>query len=248
MCNWTASGATDVGRVRASNEDAFAVEAAEGIFVVADGMGGHAAGEVASRLAVERIVAALKAAGGGDGSGERMSRALDEANRAIVEAAGDPERRGMGTTATVLHRRAGSSRYVIGHVGDSRAYRLRNGELRQLTRDQTWVQRQVDAGLLPAEQARGHPYSNVLVQALGLEGRVSPEVVDGTAEDGDLFLLCSDGLTAMLDDEEIQVVLSGGRNGDLDALCRELVERANERGGVDNVTVVVVRVEGDAGA
>lgn len=239
---WVAAGRSDVGRVRPTNEDAFAVLDGEGIFLVADGMGGHAAGEVASRIAVEEIVVALREADPADRRGALVEDAIQRANaRIVAEADRDPRHRGMGTTVTVLCVDAQSGRYTIGHVGDSRAYRFREDRLELLTRDHTWVQLQVEAGRLSPQEARVHPYSSVLMQALGTHEALQPDLLEGCARAGDLYLLCSDGLTATMDDGDLKRMLRRGADATPGALAEALVQEANERGAPDNVTVIVVR-------
>lgn len=241
---WEAQGQTDRGRVRRRNEDNLLVRSDVGVFAVADGMGGHAAGDVASALAVRTLDAAL------DGRGpvhhpealrDALVEATREANQRILSAAAsDPAQRGMGTTMTVLGLAAEAGRYVLAHAGDSRAYLFRDGELSQLTVDHTWVQRQVDTGRLTRSQARVHPYSSMLTNALGVaeEDRVDGAV--GVAQPGDLFLLCTDGLSGVLEDDQIRTVLAEDRT--LDGLASELILATNEAGGPDNITVVLVRV------
>ncbi len=234
---------TDIGRVRAGNEDSLHAEAdrQRGVFVVADGMGGHAAGEVASAMAVEILVREL--VGAPDLSAPevlaRMGQGIVAANAAIFDRTRrEPEKQGMGTTVSALL--LGEGRYIIGHVGDSRVYLLRQGVLRQVTRDHSWVQEQVDAGHLTPALARTHPYSNVITRCVGANASVEPDLLQGTLEDGDLFLLASDGLTGMVDDPLLQRLLEGrsGPGRMVDALINE----ANRRGGVDNITAIVVQV------
>lgn len=258
--NLTSAARTVTGRVRDGNEDSLLSLPEAGLFAVADGMGGHAAGEVASRLAVEALEAALAGDGGSDRpappDAERMVGAIREANRAIRRDAGEhPERSGMGTTVTALAL-AADGRWRIGHVGDSRAYRLRDGDLRQLTVDHSWVGKRVAEGELTKEEARRHPMSSVLERALGTSAEVEVDVEEGDARPGDLLLLCSDGLSDMLPDPEIESLLAGtpaggaaGRRSaeDTGAAALEdavdrLVDAANRAGGEDNVSVVLVRV------
>jgi serine/threonine protein phosphatase PrpC len=233
------AGHTDVGRVRARNEDALLQQPLRGIAAVADGMGGHAAGDVASRIAVDVLDDRTRDLGR-DVAGA-MVEALHAANQAILRAArADPELQGMGTTLTAL-RVHPTDGCVVVHVGDSRAYRLRDGRLEQLTRDQTWVQEQVDAGTITADNARTHPFSSILTGALGIDGEeLDIEVLEPECEPGDTFLLCSDGLIARLDDGQLQAVLEV-HHQDLDAAARALVAAANEAGGPDNITVALVR-------
>ncbi len=256
-----AVGRTDVGLRRKRNEDAVHVSAAGRLLVVADGMGGHPGGDRASAVAAERIASLLGevrppgSSGGGEAPpstgeweerwGGWMAEAVREANRAVVEEGRrEPRLRGMGTTLTALLVDPEAGRGVVGHVGDSRAYRLpARGGLRPVTRDHTWVQQRVEAGALDREGARLHPMSHVLIRALGLEDEVEVDVEHVAVEPGDLHLLCSDGLTAMLPDTAVEEILRDGVDGDLDELAEHLVSEANRRGGADNVTVAVLRVE-----
>lgn len=234
---------TDVGMIRAGNEDAFFADANEsrGIFIVADGMGGHAAGEVASEMAVQIVTREL--AGLADiaesSAPETVVRALLTANRAIYERTlSEVDKQGMGTTASVLL--LGGSRYLIGQVGDSRVYLLRNGALTQLTKDHSYVQEQVDAGFLTPEQARYHPYSNVITRCVGAGESVVPDTYAGQVQAGDTFLVASDGLTGMVDDRRLQQLLLARTTPAriVDTLIRE----ANGRGGLDNITAIVIQV------
>lgn len=246
---------SDVGRRRQRNEDAVGSDEAGGLLVVADGMGGHPAGHVASRLAVEEALHSLRngSGPGGDGGpheasreegGDRMAEAVRSADRRIrSEGLRDPERAGMGTTLTALHLDAHRGTWHIGHVGDSRAYRYRGGILEQLTRDDTWVQSQVEAGRIKPENARNHPWGSLLSQAVGLEEPAEPSVLEGEADPGDVFLLCSDGLMAHMEDEELARVMEEHVGEGLEAVARALVDAANERGGIDNITVGLLGVE-----
>ena len=240
--NFEFAGLTDQGRVRARNEDALLQRPERGLFAVADGMGGHAGGDVASRIAVDVLDEHLLAAGRTSGPDE-IEAAIRAAHEAILRAArAESELEGMGTTLTTLLVHHDGC--AIGHVGDSRAYRLRGGALEQLTRDQTWVQDQIDAGVLTPEQARRHPYSAMITCALGIaDVELDVQLPDPGCEAGDLFLLCSDGLTARLDDRDIAELLVPD---DLDGTARALVDAANAAGGPDNITVVLVRIAGSA--
>jgi protein phosphatase len=247
----TAVARTDVGRVRGRNEDAVLVDGVRGIAVVADGMGGHPAGNVASTLAAAAAVEELRALLSGvspeedspDGLGDGMARAVREADERVRAAAEeDPSRRGMGTTLTAILVEPRSGRAVVGHVGDSRAYRLRSGSLEVLTKDHTWVQEQVDAGRLTPEQARGHPYSSVLTQGVGLENPAEPDVSMHEAEIGDVYLVCSDGLVGMVRDEWIEKLLVETLDRGLAAAADALVDAANRGGGLDNVSVALLEV------
>jgi PPM family protein phosphatase len=243
LMNWNSAGMTDRGRRRARNEDALLLRPQGRIYGVADGMGGHAAGNVASRIAIDVLSGAFERPPSPRIRAATLARRLlgvfDDANHAILEhAAVHRECAGMGTTLTALAPLAGTRQCVIAHVGDSRAYRLRSGELTQLTRDHTWVQQQVDAGMLTSADARHHPLSSVLSRVLGTAavGPADTLVVD--ARPDDLFLLCSDGLTTMLDDSDVCALLA--RPLPLDQHARELIDAANLRGGLDNTTVVLV--------
>lgn len=225
---------TDRGLIRARNEDALLCDAHRQLFAVADGMGGHAGGDVASAIAIRTLEAAA-----GPATQHALVEAVAAANQTILATARENrELEGMGTTLTVLAVARGEA--VWAHVGDSRLYLYREGALRQLSRDQTWVRQQVDAGLLTAEQARSHPYASMLVQALGVKETVQPEVGALTCYPGDRFLLCSDGLTGMLRDPEIAEVLRGSDM--CEAAVIELIDQANRNGGADNITVVLVAV------
>lgn len=238
---WESAAITDRGRLRPQNEDAYIARPDLGLFVVADGMGGHAAGEVASAMAVETVARDLSAPPATAQDAERaLVASLGAANRAILErAAREPEKTGMGTTLTALLLLPQTGTSVIAHVGDSRAYRLRDGGLEQLTRDHTWVQEQVDAGLLSPAQAHHHPYSSVLTRVIGVYTDVEVDTRRDRARAGDLLLLCSDGLTGMVDDDELRTLLA--RDLPLHELAAQLVEAANLRGGLDNITAVLVR-------
>jgi protein phosphatase len=229
--------------IRSGNEDNFAVQANgdRGLFVVADGMGGHAAGEVASEMAVqtlERELAGVRDLG--DSSAvERVTEALRLANRCIHDRTiTEVDKQGMGTTASVLL--VAGSRYMIGQVGDSRVYLLREGALQQLTKDHSYVQEQVDAGFLTPEQARYHPYSNVITRCVGASPDVQPDIYQGDVRIGDLFLVASDGLTGMVDDRRLQTLLMS--RAEPERKVYSLIQEANGRGGLDNITAIVVQV------
>lgn len=242
---WEAAGGSHVGRVRRGNEDTFRVDAARGIFLVADGMGGHAAGEVASDLAAssaERVLAEALDAGAADG--QALSGAFRQAFHAAYESIcnccrNDPRTRGMGTTLTacVLDRAGGLH---IGHIGDSRLYRLRGGQLAQVTRDHTWVQREVDAGRIEVQAAAKHPLSHILTRVLSEDHEPELDLITADAVPGDLILLATDGLYNMVGDDVLASLLTAAES--LDQLTRSLIGAANRAGGADNVTVVLVRV------
>jgi protein phosphatase len=238
---WQSVSITDRGLQRPNNEDALFEHAEMGVFAVADGMGGHAAGEIASRMAVDTLARAAAAGAEPALDPAPIIRSFTQANREIRRRGRtDPETRGMGTTLTVLAGSAKTGRGVIVHIGDSRVYRLRDGRLEQLTRDHTWVQDRVDAGVLTQEQARIHPYSSILTRVLGTEERVVPDVIALELQENDLYLLCSDGLTGMVSDEVVKDILS--RDESIPRLAQLLVEAAKAEGGIDNVTLVVARL------
>ena len=265
------AGVSDVGRSRSRNEDSFDISREAGLALVCDGMGGHAGGDIASKTAVETIVDFIyefePEAGVDDEDeideadvtvaekpgGERVTPRAESADtgraiatiRAAVQLAnrrlinlnhqrGFPEGRGMGTTVVGLWLVSGTDKVVVFHAGDSRLYRLRGGELRQLTRDHSLYQAWLDSG------AHGQPpHRNIIVRALGTMTDVEPEVSLQPALEGDLFLLCSDGLSGMIPDDLISQLL--GQGGELEAMSKRLVALANEKGGHDNITVVLAR-------
>jgi PPM family protein phosphatase len=247
------AGLTDVGRSRTNNEDAFAVTSAAGLAVLADGMGGYNAGEVASQMLTgflrDELGRWLQEADGAPTSAvqQAMAICLDNANRAIFESAQDnPRYSGMGTTLVVAVFRPEG--VWVGHVGDSRAYRLRAGRLEKITRDHSLLQEQLDAGLITPEQAQYALHKNLVTRAVGVEPQVELEAHLHLVQDGDLLLLCSDGLSDMVTDDELQTLCQAPV--ELDALCQSLVTAANERGGRDNITAVLARVggRGDGGS
>ena len=231
---------TDTGRQRSANEDSFFVRSP--IFVVADGMGGAQAGEVASKAAADSFDRDLPS-----GSPERFLReTIEAANVAIHELAReDPSRAGMGTTITAAIVNPEEEEVAIGHVGDSRAYRLRGGKLERLTRDHSLVEEMKRKGQLTEEQAEDHPQRSIITRALGPEPEVEVDVQTVPSSPGDVFLICSDGLTTMLGEEQITSVLSGA--GSMEAAVRALVDEANRAGGRDNITALAFRLE-DAAA
>ena len=228
--------------IRAGNEDNFfaGTNGSRGLFVVADGMGGHAAGEVASEMAVRILQRELLQTDfAPERAAEQLAEALRRANRVIYDRTlAEVDKQGMGTTASVLLLADG--RYLIGQIGDSRIYLLRDGTLRQLTKDHSYVQEQVDAGFLTAEQARYHPYSNVITRCVGASEAVEPDVYEGEVKDGDLFLVASDGLKGMVDDRRLHQLL--GSRAAPSRMVDSLIAEANGRGGLDNITAIVVQV------
>ena len=252
MIQLRAFSGTHVGKVREHNEDSHFVDPNGRLFIVADGMGGHAAGEVAAKITVETIGEFIAATRQKEEAtwpfrydhklqfnSNRLAIAIEKANERVMAAvAAQPWLKGMGTTvvAGLLNEKTLS----LAHVGDSRAYLYRDGRLTRLTDDHSWVHEQVTAGILTEEEAKSHPLKNVVTRALGGGPSVSPDLQELTFQPGDEFLFCSDGLTTMLSDEDIHSTVDG--DPEPQGLCRKLVDVANERGGVDNITVVVVRV------
>jgi PPM family protein phosphatase len=243
---------SDVGMIRSGNEDSFETnvnaDRTFGIFVVADGMGGHAAGEVASLMAVQAVITELGDLNAIDDAGKagtKLADSLRTANRNIHERMlAESDKQGMGTTASVLV--LDQKRYLIGQVGDSRVYLLRDGLLQQITKDHSYVQEQVDAGFLTPEQAKYHPYSNVITRCVGASESVEPDVYRGDIQSGDIFLVASDGLTGMVDDRRISALLMS--RAEPERKVHSLISEANGRGGLDNITAIVVHVVADEGA
>jgi protein phosphatase len=244
--------AVDTGRARTNNEDSVAVDDSRGLAVLADGMGGYNAGEVASSMATSFICTELGRwlAEAGSRVGEAdvrraMEICVDNANRAIFNAANsNPQYAGMGTTLVVAAFRSGQLR--LGHVGDSRAYRWRAGQLTQITRDHSLLQEQIDAGLITPEQAAFSANKNLVTRAVGVEDTVLLETHLHELQLGDVYLLCSDGLSDMLDDAMMARMLQ--QHGQLADAGEALVDAANDAGGKDNIALILVRVVGDAGA
>ena len=239
------NGATDIGRVRDHNEDSILALGAEqsppgtdALLVVADGMGGHAAGEVASGMAISKI-------GERFGSGEFITEPVDgleyalrtllqDVNGLIQSAGQDSDKRGMGTTCTLAVIK--DKRLYYAHVGDSRAYLFRDDELSQITNDHSWVEGMVRAGVISREAARTHPNRNMVTRAIGINEDVEVDTGSCALHDGDLIILCSDGLNSMLADEDIQSVVETSSH---ETVCVDLIEAANQAGGHDNISVTV---------
>ncbi|HEX9626396.1 MAG TPA: Stp1/IreP family PP2C-type Ser/Thr phosphatase [Acidiferrobacterales bacterium] len=250
MSGLAMSGLTHPGQVRDRNEDAFLLEPANGIAVLADGMGGHQAGEVASAMAVDLITRHLREAADARAPGKpRPATALGDAaidairsaNQAIFDAArSKPEYAGMGTTVVVALFDA--NKLWVAHVGDSRLYRFRGGRLSQITVDHSMVQELLNRGLISEEEARTSANKNLVTRALGVDTQVEPDVQEQTFLKGDVYLLCSDGLTDVLPDADIERILQQHRDA-LDTAVQQLVDEANARGGPDNVSVVLVRTD-----
>lgn len=246
-----AQARTDPGPVREHNEDAFLVDVDSGLFIVADGMGGHASGEVASALAVESLRDVLlgeldpdetrldrATPDGEEQVRERLRYAMNQASLRIRRAAIlEPAHTGMGTTVCVLLLEDGVAH--LGHVGDSRIYLFRDDRLQRLTRDHTVVQQEIDAGRLTPKLARIVPHKNILTQSVGYHGPVEPDTSTRPVRDGDVFLICSDGLTDPLEDDQIAAIM---RATPFDDLAESLTQHALDAGADDNITVVVVGV------
>ncbi|MEA3363474.1 MAG: Stp1/IreP family PP2C-type Ser/Thr phosphatase [Thermodesulfobacteriota bacterium] len=230
---------TDVGLARESNEDLFFVDEKQGLFIVADGMGGHAAGEIASQIAVETACQSLQEADQGNPP-KQLSQAIEKANRAVELAAeGNKAWQGMGTTLTILllHQQQG----YLAHVGDSRIYRLRNSQFEQLSDDHSLVGEQLRQGILTPEQAKTSTLGNILLQAIGITPKLDICQKNIPLTAGDRFLLCSDGLTNMVSDPEIEKTLK--QSGSLEPLCEALIKKAIAAGGKDNITVIVLQID-----
>ncbi len=236
------SGYTDPGQVRDNNEDAILWDAAAGWAVLADGMGGHMAGEVASRMAVEILQPHLDEMGNNsdedEGDVERLREAVQEANQRIhAQACTDVRYHNMGTTIVAALFR--DATLTCAHVGDSRCYRYSDGKLEQLSRDHSLVQELVDEGMMSHEEAAESSHKNVITRALGLEAMVEADILQLSLQAGELYLLCSDGLSDKIPDTELAASLDVKK---LDKLARNLVDEANRRGGEDNISVILVRV------
>jgi len=241
---------TDTGRVRSHNEDAIAISEEYGIAIVADGMGGYNAGEVASRIAAsvlkESLEEQLKHPQFMRSTSSRrihkmMVESIVHANASIIEAARvEPRYAGMGTTlvAALFHQ----DKVTIAHVGDSRAYYLRKDELIQLTRDHSLLQEQLDAGLISMEEAQYSQIRNLVTRAMGVDADVQVEIHDHQTEPGDIYVLCSDGLSDMLPEREIGKLLTNYQDS-LQSACDTLISKANDNGGRDNISVALVRIK-----
>ena len=253
--SWAVS--TDPGLRRSSNEDSYCTREDLGLFVVADGMGGHVAGEVASRIAVETIQTFIQETAGADKNrtwpfpfepdltfeSNRLKAAFRLANHQIANAMADAaDLRGMATTASALLASADRTRASVAHVGDSRVYVLRGGTLEQMTKDHSWVEEQVRAGTMTPSAARQHPWRNVVTRALAGGDDPEVDVLELAPAPGERFLLCSDGLFAVVPHEQIAGILST-TGVPLQAICDQLIAAANDAGGPDNITTLVIDVE-----
>ena len=231
------SGATDKGKRRSSNEDSFGVFKDLNLAIVADGMGGHAAGEVASRLAVETVHQSILQNSHEDPQ-ERLDKALQKANTHILETGKkDPDMSGMGTTI-VAFLLSGKSVH-IGYAGDSRAYLYRGSELKQITEDHSLVRDYIRKGLMTPEEAKKNPLKHVITRALGTHETIQIDQLSILPEGDDIFLLCSDGLSNMVSLEELHQALASSRKN-LDETCKGLIHQANQNGGIDNITLILI--------
>jgi protein phosphatase len=246
--------ASHPGLRRDENEDAYCVRPDLGLYLVADGMGGHTAGEVASRLAVHAIEAFVEETRARDATprwpypynpaltidGNRLKIAFRLANRRLADAVThDDSLRGMATTAAAVL--AGPDHVAVAHVGDSRVYHWRDGLLRQVTQDHSWVNEQVRAGVLSESDARRHPWRNVVTRALTGGDDPDVDVAELAVAQGDRLLLCSDGLSSVVPADSLEIIL--GRSAGLEPTCRALVDAANQAGGPDNITVALLQVD-----
>lgn len=244
---------TDPGMVRSHNEDSIAADPASGLAVLADGMGGYNAGEVASGMAttvitteIQQLLAKVKPHDVDPESnkviaGQLVREQVLKANASIYHAAqSQPQYAGMGTTLVVCLFY--DNKALVAHLGDSRLYRMRDGALKQITRDHSLLQEQIDSGLITAEQAKHAQHKNLVTKALGIDPTVEPEIREYETRPGDIYLLCSDGLPDMVADEDISMTLEAlGAN--LKLAAQQLVQMANDNGGKDNVSVILVRVQ-----
>ena len=242
---WQAAGVSDPGLRRNQNEDTLVLDHAEGVVIVADGMGGRPGGEYASSLAAEVIQAHLSSPEESVGEpGDRMAEAISSANLKVWEASvADPARKGMGTTVTALALNRDAARWIIGHVGDSRGYVFRDGKLRRITRDHTVVRDLLDSGAISPSSVAEHPLSHLINRAVGTEETVQADIFQGDVLPGDVFLLCTDGLVGLITDDELEDALDGLAVTGLDEKNAELVALAHERGAPDNVTLCFLAVE-----
>lgn len=245
-----ASGQTDIGKVRSVNQDTYKILPDNNIYIVADGMGGHAAGDKASQLAVKTISEILLQYNpetetlSPEDEEERsisieevLRFALESANEQILLASmGNQHLQGMGTTAIIALVHGGT--LYLGHIGDSRTYLIRNEQIQQVSEDHSVVQQLVKAGAITADEAESHPYKNVITKCLGMQNKIEPDTLVFPLEEGDRFLMCSDGLSNMVTNEVILEEIK--RSSDPEPTCQSLIDLANDGGGTDNITVVLL--------
>lgn len=241
------AGGTDIGRKRKANQDSFLMEPEKSVYVVADGMGGHAGGETASKLTVETVVQSIltdKASHLGSEPGDLVMGAIHRANTAVFSTAEKNKNlAGMGTTVVTMYFDGG--KIFVGHVGDSRVYLARKGQIWQLTRDHSLVNEKLKAGIITREQMKRDKSRNVITRSVGFESSVLVDIYQKELQPGDLYLACSDGLSGMVEDREMLQVIDelAWEKEDLQPLVKKLLEKANEHGGDDNITCVVARVD-----
>jgi protein phosphatase len=242
--NLSHAGHTDVGMKRKQNQDNFLMLPEEGLFVVADGMGGHQGGETASLLAVNTIAEFFRSHKNEKDPRKRLQNAIVEANQAIqTRGLQDANLQGMGTTTTALHFTA--DKLYIGHVGDSRSYLVQDKSIWQLTRDHSLVQEKLRAGLNTRDQLKTDRMKNVITRSVGFESVVDIDLYEVEPSPGDVYIVCSDGLSGMIEDKDILAVITDCvyKRKDLDAAAKQLIEAANRNGGDDNVTALIVKVD-----
>ncbi|MGE0469310.1 MAG: hypothetical protein Nkreftii_002152 [Candidatus Nitrospira kreftii] len=246
MSRWTGIGRSEIGLVRTVNQDAFALIDAHGLWAVADGMGGHIGGDIAAQTAIRTVEAQAASSSDALRNGHApptdvLTGLINRAHEAILDRTKSQQKlKGMGTTIVLLAIATTPApvAYLI-HVGDSRAYRFRSGTLTPLTRDHSLIEKYLERGILTPQTAKTHPERHVLTRALGIPGMATPTIGAFPVQENDIVLLCSDGLTKMLEDDDIQRILTQGEPDPI-LLCNRLVTTALDRGGEDNVTVVVV--------
>lgn len=235
-----ADGLTDIGNVRKNNEDALLVRVALPLFVVADGVGGSAAGEIASQMFVSSCEYEFEAVSGqSQNLALVIKRCFQNSNKKILDYTDQaPETRGMACTAEVLTFSDGE--YVLGHVGDSRGYLIRDGRIEPITKDHSYVQEQLDLGLIKPEEAETHTLRNAIYRAVGFEPELDVDIFRGRVKDRDIYLLCSDGLSDMVEDDQLLAIATAP--GDVSARVKALIDAAKAAGGRDNITVVLCEV------
>ena len=242
MNQYIFAGKTDIGCKRSNNEDQYVINPEYGFCGMADGMGGAAAGEIASLIFADTASEIL--ADNFSPTENEVSffikKVFITVNEKILEhIKKNPDHEGMGCTAELLAFH--NNGFVLGHVGDSRTYLIRNGQLKQITKDHTLVQQQVDTGIIPPSNKKNHPLRNIILRAIGQKKELSIDIIRGKIFSGDMFLLCSDGLTDMIDDDQIEEII--GSDADIDIKATELIEQSKKAGGDDNITVVIVSIK-----
>lgn len=236
---YTIFGATDVGKTRDHNEDAFYFSESNGFMLVSDGMGGLKAGEVASAITRDTLKELIEDFEG-DNVDKFFKKAFNEANERVKRvASSNTENKGMGCTCVALN--LGEADFCIAHVGDSRLYLFRNGKLKQITRDHSYVEELFMRGLISEEEKIDHPYKNSITRYIGAEALLEVDIISGPVKNDDVFLLCSDGLSGEVDDSKITEIISN--NDNVENIVKLLIDEANQNGGGDNITVVVCKVK-----